>query len=74
MCINCHIGIPHGWKRPRLLGYTTDGAYATPAGALSRIDVVSYTTSGGSVQWGSANCYASGCGAQHQTAFTPYWP
>ena len=18
-CVNCHIGIPHGWKRPRLL-------------------------------------------------------
>jgi hypothetical protein len=28
-CINCHIAIPHGWKRPRLLvnGYT--GAFTT---------------------------------------------
>jgi len=25
-CISCHIGIPHGWKRPRLLVYESDPA------------------------------------------------
>jgi hypothetical protein len=23
-CISCHIRVPHGWKRPRLLGYNSD--------------------------------------------------
>ncbi len=74
LCNNCHIGVPHGWKRPRLLGYTGDGTYATRAGTLSQIDFGGYTTSGGSVQWVSSDCYASGCGAQHQAAVSPYWP
>ena len=25
-CISCHIGVPHGWKRPRLLVYESDPA------------------------------------------------
>lgn len=25
-CINCHTPVPHAWKRPRLLAYTTDPA------------------------------------------------
>jgi len=25
-CVACHIRIPHGWKRPRLIGYTDDPA------------------------------------------------
>ncbi|HEY5548001.1 MAG TPA: hypothetical protein VIL17_00220 [Coriobacteriia bacterium] len=33
-CINCHIAIPHGWKRPRLMvnGYT--GSYPTSTTAF----------------------------------------
>ena len=23
-CVSCHVKIPHAWKRPRLLGYTSD--------------------------------------------------
>ncbi len=23
-CVSCHVRVPHGWKRPRMLGYTTD--------------------------------------------------
>lgn len=31
-CINCHSPVPHSWKRPRLLAYTTDPApYASSA-------------------------------------------
>jgi hypothetical protein len=25
-CVSCHIAIPHGWKRPRLLVYSSDPA------------------------------------------------
>lgn len=32
-CVNCHIGIPHGWKRPRLLVNTGWGGGANSIGA-----------------------------------------
>ncbi|MFN8526070.1 MAG: cytochrome c3 family protein [Chloroflexota bacterium] len=25
-CMDCHVAIPHGWKRSRLIGFTGDGA------------------------------------------------
>jgi len=30
-CVSCHVAIPHGWKRPRLLVYSSDAApYKAP--------------------------------------------
>jgi hypothetical protein len=36
-CVNCHIAIPHGWQRPRLLvnGYT--GPYTTDSGVAQSV-------------------------------------
>lgn len=71
-CITCHIKVPHGWKRPRLLGYRGDDpAYATynPTGALSEIRANDSHTrdTNGTAQWDSGDCStdfggASGCG------------
>jgi hypothetical protein len=42
-CINCHVAIPHGWSRPRLLvnGYTgeypTGGTETTPAAFVDSV-------------------------------------
>ncbi len=65
-CVNCHIKIPHGWKRPRLLGYNTDdSAYATTNNGggsypLNRVAVTNHTLSGGQTQWACADCKTSG--------------
>jgi len=67
-CIQCHIKIPHGWKRPRLLGYRSDPAPYS-AGALTGIVLKSYTPTG----WQKANCGQSGCG-EHSASVTPLWP
>jgi hypothetical protein len=77
LCINCHIPIPHGWKRPRLLGYQGDPApYATRAvkGTVS-IVVGNHNT------WNKMDCYAPGCnlgyaGGSHNTEWSgdQIWP
>jgi hypothetical protein len=42
-CINCHIAIPHGWKRPRLLvngftgEYPSGGTETTPAAFVASV-------------------------------------
>jgi hypothetical protein len=54
-CTMCHTPIPHGWKRPRLLGYTTDPApYATSG--LTGIAAQSYTAGGVGQNQCSTNC------------------
>ena len=57
VCTSCHVGVPHGWKRPRLLGYTTDPApYGTRAGGLDGMSLRDHTPSG----WQKSDC-SSGC-------------
>jgi predicted CXXCH cytochrome family protein len=60
-CTNCHIQIPHGWKRPRLLGYRADPApYATRADhGVEAIALKNYGT--GPNEWNYGDCYATGC-------------
>ena len=67
-CINCHVKIPHAWKRPRLIGYTTDPA---PYASLVVIKIAdrAYTPTG----WSSSYCYLTGCGS-HSTNPNPAWP
>ncbi len=66
LCINCHTGIPHGWKRPRLLGYVSDPApYATSQ--LVAISVDSRSATG----WSSSDCQT---GCQHNRAPRDIWP
>jgi predicted CXXCH cytochrome family protein len=69
LCVDCHVAIPHGIGRPRLLGYTTDGDYASVR-TLS-IAVVSHTLSGGAPQWSKDDCRTSGCHSKPQSNMWP---
>lgn len=68
-CIGCHIKVPHGWKRPRLLGYRSD---PEPYRALYLTGITdrSYTPSG----WNKDYCGQSGCGEHGSSPTSPVWP
>lgn len=68
-CINCHIKVPHGWKRPWLIGYTTDPA---PYTALAVTGIRTPPPAAGS--WVKGDCYATGTGCTTHSSFTPIWP
>jgi hypothetical protein len=34
-CVSCHIGMPHGWTRPRLLVNSFDGTYTVTVNSVS---------------------------------------
>ena len=70
-CQLCHIKTPHGWKRPRLLGYTSDGAgYATTSQGLKAINPRTRTSVN---DWDKDGDCQTGCG-KHSSTITPYWP
>jgi len=78
-CINCHSPIPHAWKRPRLLAYTTDPAPYASKG-LTGIKYTStknpgyYNSSTNPDGWDSNNCSAS-CGGHAATLPAAWlWP
>ncbi|MBN2840320.1 MAG: hypothetical protein JXP37_05115, partial [Coriobacteriia bacterium] len=80
-CVNCHIAIPHGWLRPRLLGYADDPApYATRNGvtggntsyALIEVEASSRSLSKGAVEWDCSHCKTSG--GQHTSDIAQSWP
>ncbi len=66
-CVSCHVAIPHGSKRSRLIGYRTDAApynYSDPTNANALLNVISgfkKATSPSAYQ--KSNCYStqSGC-------------
>jgi predicted CXXCH cytochrome family protein len=71
-CDICHVRIPHGWKRPRLLISTeqdTEGTrfISTDPDALKAIEVKAYTGS-----WDTGDCEAD-CYGDHNNASNP-WP
>jgi len=75
-CNQCHVGIPHGWGRPRLIGYTSDpSAYATWAGTgrdgggVTRISLKSYSPS----NWNKSDCGA-GCSSGRHPLSGSSWP
>lgn len=69
-CRLCHIKVPHGWKRPRMLGYTTDpDPYKTLSSGLIQIEAKNYTPGG----WTEADCYAA-CSTSRHPAQSPAWP
>ncbi len=63
-CNYCHAGVPHGWKRPRLLAYTNEGTYASTR--LYAVELRSYTYS----NWSSSRC-DTGC--THDNTFANTW-
>lgn len=69
-CNQCHVAVPHGWGRPRLIGYTTDpAAYRTWTGGLQRISLKSYTPS----SWQKSDCGA-GCSSSRHPLSGTSWP
>ena len=79
-CQNCHVRIPHAWKRPRLLrrtiaagGTTTQTPDALPyADPATGSALEAYTVTGGQTNFSSGNSCNDNCG-EHNGA-TPYWP
>lgn len=68
-CINCHVKIPHAWKRPRLIGYRSDPApYASLT--VNSITDRAYTPTG----WSRSYCGVTGCSSHGTDATTPLWP
>jgi hypothetical protein len=76
-CNQCHVAVPHGWGRPRLLGYTTDpapyrtwvGTSGNRDGGLARITLKSYTPN----SWGKSDCGA-GCSSSRHPLSGSSWP
>ena len=74
-CVVCHVAIPHGWKRPRLLvNANTDPAPYRDAQALlvTTQSDTAHTWSGTAVSgWGKDDCGANSCSNTHSTS--PGW-
>lgn len=76
-CNQCHVAIPHGWGRPRLLGYTTDpaayrtwvGTSGSRDGGLARITLKSYSPT----SWQKSDCGA-GCSSSRHPFSGTSWP
>lgn len=66
-CIACHVQVPHGWGRPRLLGTVSDPAPYASAN-LTGLKLKSYTPSRWSVSDCAANC------EEHGSRMSPAWP
>ncbi|MDP2300679.1 MAG: hypothetical protein Q8M55_08200, partial [Actinomycetota bacterium] len=70
-CTSCHIAIPHGWKRPRLLINSSDpAAYRSPyaRGPLKNIKLRNRTPN----DWPASDC--AGCGSWPHPDLGPVWP
>ncbi|NTU70804.1 MAG: fibronectin type III domain-containing protein [Coriobacteriia bacterium] len=80
-CRTCHVSVPHGWKRPRLMAYTTDtGLYEagrTGPGSTGLTGIktgwTTHTLTSGSVQWAEGDCYAD-CSTSRHSASTAIMP
>lgn len=73
-CTSCHISIPHGWKRPRMLGFAADPApYRTNSwhGGGSALKTVRMT-SHSATQWSGTQC-RTGCSGYTSGHYDP-WP
>ena len=66
-CVGCHASVPHGWRLPRMLAYTTDPApYAS-----TRLNGISLTNHSAN-QWSESDC-AAGC-SDHSSSMSNPWP
>lgn len=80
-CDECHIRIPHAWKRPRLLRRTAaaGGSTTEPPDAMPYADptqaswLVGYTVTSGQTGFSTRSSCKASCYSSHSGA-TPYWP
>lgn len=72
-CTSCHVGIPHGWKRPRLLGYGGDPSpYRTQSGPYrGQLDAISLRNHAPG-DWNMGDC--NGCGIWAHNYGLTRWP
>jgi hypothetical protein len=69
-CVNCHVKIPHGWGRPRLLGSVNDPLpYQLNSGGINTFRLRNYTPT----NWDENDCYAA-CAGDHDSPVSPAWP
>ena len=66
-CVRCHTKVPHGWRLPRLLAYTSDPAQYSSTG-LTGISRGNHTPSG----WDEDDCSTS-CD-EHDSSMSNKWP
>jgi hypothetical protein len=74
-CVLCHVSVPHGWKRPRLLvNVTADTAsgYSGSSSGTQRFAYKDYAINNNMVNWGQSSCQTN-CGG-HENTPNPYWP
>lgn len=67
-CVVCHTKVPHGWRLPRMLAYTTDSA---PYASTGLVKIVLRNRTPNSWQEGG-DCQSS-CG-EHDGTVSPVWP
>jgi cytochrome c553 len=72
-CIGCHVKIPHGWKRPRLIGYTTDPIEYRSISVVGMLDENQAPARGSSPGWSKNDCATTGCDS-HPTSMATKWP
>jgi hypothetical protein len=81
-CVTCHIGVPHGWKRPRLLlnalvdkaPYLASGR--TSSNSLNGFKVTTnHALSSSTISWAKSDC-AAGCSTSNHanSNASPYMP
>ncbi|HEY3317510.1 MAG TPA: discoidin domain-containing protein [Coriobacteriia bacterium] len=68
MCSDCHSNLPHGWKLPRMLAYSTDPAPYN-SNKLNAISLKNHSASGG---WNESDC-AANC-SDHGGSISNKWP
>jgi hypothetical protein len=68
-CIGCHTKVPHGWRLPRLLAYTSDPMPYSSLN-LTGISVKNRTPTSG---WSVSDCSQSGC-SEHNSSMSNRWP
>ncbi|MDO8914740.1 MAG: cytochrome c3 family protein, partial [Coriobacteriia bacterium] len=67
-CIACHIKVPHGWKRPRLIGYTTDPEPYRSLN-LTGMSLQDYNNN-----WSLSDCGQTGCSEHNGNPSGTKWP
>ncbi len=65
-CVTCHVVVPHGSKRGRLIGYSSDIApYKNPGAGLNTLVLIGFKKAASSTNYGMSDCYStqSNCNA-----------
>jgi len=80
-CQQCHIRIPHAWKRPRLLrrninsgGTTSAAADQLPYSNPAQVGLEGYKVVAGTTNFSTENNCNDNCIDNKHSATAPYWP